>query len=280
MTATSNLPKSIWRLDFVTELRLNKCQLTQIPNRLANKLVNTITILDLSDNSIESIDAGLILLFRNLKQLILSNNSIKCIPLELVFVKTLIHLNLSRNQISKLPFTIGLMKNLKSLNLSHNRLDHFPESIIRPVSMRTSFLLMRLDSLDLSGNHQIGDRNFLTRFQSMLHEMNMTTSGNGLVSPPSLFHISARSVLRCSKAYRVLHSDLPRTVYHFLQQQAAICFSCAAACVPHSVQLIPGSAHFSLIANTVQSDAATHQIPIIRFTCWNCDLKTRVNTLQ
>ena len=283
-TGTKLLPKGIWKLEFLNELHLTNCDLTEFPDRIC-KLSHSLAILDLSNNKIRKVDPRLAITFRNLKQLNLSCNEIRVIPLELVFIKTLLHFDISRNQIKKIPFTIGLMKSLKQLNLSHNRMDHFPESIIRPLT-NSAKLLLRLDSFDLSGNEvteadlQSGPGRSFCRSESWQRlRAEHPDEAESRLSPPSLFEISARSVLKCTKAYRVLHCWLPRTVYEFLQENAALCSLCTAACVAHRSELLPGPGHFSMLANTTQSDAATTRIPIVRFICWHCDLKTRTVNL-
>lgn len=276
-TGTKLLPKGIWRLEFLTELHLTNCGLQEFPDRLCN-LSQTLAILDLSNNKIRKIDPRLAILFRNLKQLNLSRNEIRVIPVELVFIKTLLHFDISRNHVRKIPFTIGLMKSLKQLNLSHNRLDHFPESIVRPLT-NSAKLLLRLENFDLSGNEvteadlQSGPGRSFCRSESLQRLRDQYPDQvESQSSPPSLFEISARSVLKCTKAYRVLHCWLPRTVYDFLQENASLCSRCTAACVAYRSELVPGPGHFSLLANTIQSDAATTRIPIVRFICWHCDL--------
>lgn len=284
-TGTKLLPKGIWKLEFLNELHLNKCNLAEFPDRIYN-LSQSLSILDLSNNKITKVDPRLAIMFKHLKHLNLSCNEIRVIPLELVFIKSLLHFDISRNQIQKVPFTIGLMKSLKQLNLSHNRLDHFPESIIRPLT-NTAKLLLRLDTFDLSGNQvtaadlQSGPGRSFCRSESWqrLREA-YPNQVDFHVSPPSLFEISARSVLKCTKAYRVLHCWLPRTVYDYLQDHAALCSCCTAACVAYRSQLVPGPGHYSILANTVQSDAATTRIPIVRFLCWQCELKKRVSDIM
>jgi hypothetical protein len=285
-TGTKLLPKGIWKLEFLKELHLTKCDLTEFPDRLG-KLSQSLAILNLSNNKIRKVDPCLIT-FRNLKHLNLSCNEIRVIPLELVFIKSLLHLDISRNQVQKVPFTIGLMKSLKQLNLSHNRLDHFPESIIRPLT-NTAKMLLRMDNFDLSGNDvseaqlQSGPGRSFLRSESLqrLRDQQQQADqqiGDRTLSPPSLFEISARSVLKCTKAYRVLHCWLPRTVYDYLQENAALCSKCTAACVAYRSELVPGPGHFSMLTNTMQSDASTSRIPIVRFICWHCDLKAQANS--
>lgn len=275
-SAVKLLPKGIWNLEFLKELHLNNCGLTQLPDRLY-KLRDTLSILDMSNNKITKIDARLAIYFKQLKHLNLSNNEIRVIPLELVFIRSLLHLDLSRNLISKIPFTIGLMKSLKQLNLAHNRLDHFPESIIRPLT-NSAKMLLRLDTLDLSGNQvtpaalHAGPAHSLLRSESLQKEMVHAPHVSLSNSPPSLFEISSRAALKCTKWYRVFHSWLPHTVYDFLQENAALCTSCTAACVAYLSAAADGPGHFSLLANTIQTDAATNKIPIVRFLCWHCAL--------
>lgn len=275
------LPKGIWNLEFLKELHLNNCQLTEFPERLC-KLRNTVTILDMSNNQIKKIDPRLAIHFKDLKHLNLSNNKIQVIPLELVFIRSLVHLDLSRNLISKIPFTIGLMRSLKQLNLSHNRLTHFPESILRPLTNNAK-LLLRLDSFDLSGNEvterelHSGPGHTVVRSESLRQQIGseFTDRWHDVNSPPSLFEISARSALKCTKAYRVFHSWLPQTVYDFLQENSALCSVCTAACVAYQSHRIQGPGRFSLLANTTQTDAATNKIPVVIFACWYCCLSNR-----
>ena len=285
------LPKGIWKLEFLRELHLTSCQLDQLPDRLS-RVSGTLTVLNLSNNNISHLDPRLVLWFKSLKHLNLSGNAIRVLPFELVFLKNLLHLDLSRNQIKRIPFTIGLMKSLKQLNLSHNRLDHFPESIIRPLT-HSARLLLRLDSLDLSGNrlappHPIPPPDLLLpsadqrdgyRAGLASPDLQVLEGRPVLVTPPTLFEISARAVMKCSRVYLSLHSWLPRTVYEFLQENAAACSGCTSPCVAFHSERLPSPGHFSLLANTIQTDAATARIPILRFTCWRCDLKRRVNPL-
>jgi leucine-rich repeat protein SHOC2 len=142
------LPTTISQLTSLESLALRGNVLKQLPAGLGGGLLG-LTILDLADNKLTSIDelAGM----RSLKRLYLKNNLIASIPSSVSSLSSIVHLTLSSNKLEKvdslcslhelaeldlsqnslkeLPLAMGQLANLKLLYVDNNRLSSFPASL-------------------------------------------------------------------------------------------------------------------------------------------------------
>lgn len=265
-TRTKLLPKGIFRLEFLRELYLTHCQLDEIPDRIVN-LKGSLCVLDLSHNQISKFNPHLLCCLRQLRQLNLSHNRLTRLPLELVFLRSLLSLDVSYNQISRIPFTIGFLSHLRILNISHNSLHHFPDSILRPPLSSTKVQRLQLDSFDISGNERQSSLDISHPGGIREYSPSDCVSPR---SPPSLFALGARSTMRWSLSLKLIYEWLPYTVYDHLQDNAAICSSCKSPCIAYRSRIISTSGLYSLLSQTVVTDASTHQIPVVAFYCCVC----------
>lgn len=256
---TSLLPKGIYRLEFLRELKLIDCRLEEIPERISN-LKKTLTVLDLSYNKLSKLDASKLCCLRQLTSLNLSKNEIKQIPLEVVFLRNLSVLDVSYNKLSKIPFTIGLLNKLRHLNLSHNQLQYFPESILRPPTAAIKVQRLQLDHLDLSANEPS-----VPFVESPF--------GPDSSQPLSLLSLAAGATIRSSLCLKMIQEWLPCTVYDDLQDQAAICSVCKGPSISAHLIQSPIKAHFNLLTHTLISDTSTQRMPIVLSICPVCCLK-------
>lgn len=249
------LPKGIYRLEFLRELRLTECNLHEIPERIGN-LKKTLAVLDLSNNKIKKVDASRLSCLRQLTSLNLSKNEINRIPLEVAFLRNIIDLDLSFNKLSKIPFTIGLLNKLRRLNLSHNQLQYFPHSILQPPSSALKVQRLQLDHLDLSANEP--EHSFV--------ESTIVTPNE----PPSLFTLAARMTIRSPSSLKMIQEWLPHTVYDDLQEMACICNDCKGPAVSGRLFKSLYRGCFNLLTQSLVSDASTQNMPIVIAVCPVC----------
>jgi Leucine-rich repeat (LRR) protein len=102
-----------------------------------------------------------------LNNLVLSDNSIKKLPPNMVQLSSLKRLSLSRNKLSELP-PFPFMGNLEQLRLNGNRLDHVPSCLE---------LCRRLRLLDL-GNNNISDLDSALTVLARISLRNLSLRGN------------------------------------------------------------------------------------------------------
>ncbi|CAI5443330.1 unnamed protein product [Caenorhabditis angaria] len=122
-------------------LQLKGSGLKRIPDEVEN-LAEILRNLELSENKIREIPVFLGK-FQNLKQLHLANNCIEAIPDEVGYLKNLEVLNIPGNKLAELPDTIAGCTSLKTLDLSSNSFRVFPKAV---------FAIMALEFLNLNSN--------------------------------------------------------------------------------------------------------------------------------
>ncbi|KHJ86178.1 leucine Rich repeat-containing domain protein, partial [Oesophagostomum dentatum] len=123
-------------------------------------------ILQLKGCGLKSMPPALNELYEVIRNLELSQNKIKELPLEIGCFTALKQLHLSENVLTHLPDEIGSLKNLEILNLQSNKLSSLPDSIVGCTSLKTLNLssnsftrfpvptchLMSLETLNLAQN--------------------------------------------------------------------------------------------------------------------------------
>ncbi len=112
------VPKAIYMLKRLKDLRLSYNQITSISTKIGN--LKNVETLDLCHNHLEKIPSQIGKL-KNLKYLYLDHNNIEKIPPEIGKLENIKHLDLSCNQIKYLPEEICNLKNLTLLYLQKNR---------------------------------------------------------------------------------------------------------------------------------------------------------------
>ena len=132
----------ICRLQGLISLNLATNQIKELPSRFVS--LSKLTELILSGNKLKEFPTSLCTgaLGSSLKSLDLSNNDIKLLPSVFCSLKNLVHLKLDGNGLCMLPPDMGKLVNLHFFSASHNQLRVLP----------ISFVKLRLDSVDVSGN--------------------------------------------------------------------------------------------------------------------------------
>ena len=153
----NEIPKEIFQLKSLNELRIRFSNIKEIPAQIAN--LSNLETLDLEYNSITKIPESISKL-NNLSTLDLSSNSIVEIPISLFSCKSLDALYITHNNIKHIPEEIKNLKNLHFLMLNNNKITTLPSSI---------GLLQNLQFLMLSDNQitEIGD--LLKPFKNLFH---------------------------------------------------------------------------------------------------------------
>ena len=130
----------------LTYLELRNNKITDISKALGNISISNLIYLDLSHNSIKTIEGLNVKQFKNLMILDLGDNQISNINLlNEVFFKDLNKLNLYDNNIEDVNvFRQVPFKGLKELNLSYNK--------IKSINIINFMIFEYLDKLDLNGN--------------------------------------------------------------------------------------------------------------------------------
>lgn len=139
----AHLPDSLQDLTALQEVSFNGNKLTEFPKPLNNLIINSLMILDLGNNQLESLSNLNPVGSAALETFRLRKNLMTEFPLQLVFLKnSLKYLDLSDNQISSLPNEFSQLENLQHLLLRGNKFTVSP----RIKGMKN------LEILDLSEN--------------------------------------------------------------------------------------------------------------------------------
>ncbi len=144
--APGRLPKGLASFVSLTKLALNGCQLREIPEevgtmanlteldisinplqRLPNLCLPRLVVLTATHAELTELNASLASL-GELHTLLLSRNSLKELPKEVLLIVRLKHLDVSYNSIESLPDLSSLRK-LRELNLESNQLKDLPPSL-------------------------------------------------------------------------------------------------------------------------------------------------------
>ncbi|RWS17808.1 uncharacterized protein B4U79_17833 [Dinothrombium tinctorium] len=142
---TYTLPKGLWTLLYLTHLELTNCQLTEMPEKLAN--LTKLRVLNLSNNHLNVLDINCFSNLSNLVHLNVSHNELPYIPLEIASLRNLIALDFSYNQINSLPFTLIRLVDLKELFISNNNIKLLSRGVVVTLEKQ-----LRLVKFDISGN--------------------------------------------------------------------------------------------------------------------------------
>eukprot|EP01102_Stenamoeba_stenopodia_P015118 TRINITY_DN5119_c0_g1_i1.p1 TRINITY_DN5119_c0_g1~~TRINITY_DN5119_c0_g1_i1.p1 ORF type:complete len:975 (+),score=339.93 TRINITY_DN5119_c0_g1_i1:86-3010(+) len=109
------------------ELLLSGNRIASFPSFAGQPSVSTLTILDLSNNRLQSVPNSIFELTK-LEKLSLNHNSIKSIPDQIAALDSLKILNLAENEIQSLPAGFAGLK-LTTLQLAHNELSELPSEL-------------------------------------------------------------------------------------------------------------------------------------------------------
>jgi hypothetical protein len=82
------IPRLVWKLNNLTQLKLSFCQLNETPIHL-NDLGLKLKLLDLSHNNIQSIDGSFLIAMKQLNHLDLSFNQLNYLSFEVISLKSL-----------------------------------------------------------------------------------------------------------------------------------------------------------------------------------------------
>ena len=102
-------------------------KIQKVPNCIS--ILNNLKNLDLSNNKIKDLPVGLFLL-KQLKILYLNGNQIQSLNDEIGQLENLIILNLADNKLVSLPISIGRLKKLQGLHLQNNHLRKLPINLL------------------------------------------------------------------------------------------------------------------------------------------------------
>ncbi|MGP5437775.1 leucine-rich repeat domain-containing protein [Psychrobacter alimentarius] len=108
------LPSSIFQLEILESLHLQRCALTYIQEDILN--------------------------LKNLKDLKLGCNNLSTLPKSIGYLKKLEILTMWGNDIVHLPEEVGFLVNLRGLDLSDNPIKRLPDSIDNLVNLKTLYL--------------------------------------------------------------------------------------------------------------------------------------------
>jgi hypothetical protein len=248
------IPRLVWKLNNLTQLKLTSCQLNEIPINL-NDLGLKLKLLDLSHNSIQSIDGSFLIAMKQLNHLDLSFNQLNYLSFEMKALKSLEHLNVSNNRLCDLPFTLGHIMTLKFLDLSNNNLQYIPFSLIKEMLRN-----VRLSNLDISGNPL---REPLSDFTSSLISM---------PSLPSLKCLSSSAILSNDHFLYKCHQLLPQFLYRNIQMNGEKCSLCFSPIVNRDLKLGVIHQSLELITNCMSTShfPSFPLVPAVQYICNYC----------
>ena len=246
------IPRLVWKLNNLVDLRLIKCGLTQIPEELY-PLGKTLRTLDLSQNQIESIDRKFVFSMKRLTYLELKSNKLVYISHEIDSISSLERLGLSHNQLRHLPNNLGQISSLKSIDLSHNLLNSFPFILTKNFRFKT-----HLEFMDISGNP-------LREYK----ESSMPSK-----EPlPTLFDLSCAAVVS-AELVPYCRQHLPKFIYQKMvglrRDNCALCSNIIVVGIHSQYSVV--YENFRQLANTLSMTPFPFQpnVPIVRHLCYYC----------
>lgn len=248
------IPRLVWKLNNLVELKLSFCELNEIPLKL-NELGLNLKILNLSHNSIQAINGSFLLALRHLNHLDLSHNELLYLPFEIKVLQRLEQLNVCNNSLTDLPFTLAKVSSLQVLNVSHNKLQYIPFSLIKEMALN-----VRLNNFDISDNPL---REPLT---------DLKTSLMSVTSLPSLKLLSSAAILSHDSLLYSSHHVLPQLLYRNIQLDGEMCSLCCSPFVNKNLKL--GVIHQSLEAIAVCMSTSYFPsfplVPALKYICYYC----------
>ena len=246
------IPRLVWKLNNLVDLKINNCELTEIPMKL-NDLGPNLRLLDLSNNEIHSFDGSFVVGMRRLKSLDLNHNKLEFIPFEIKLMSSLERLNLSYNQLSDLPNTLGKISSMQSLDLSHNNLNCLPFTFIKNLLRMT-----RLNGLDISGNP--------------LREQKSSPSSEIDKSFPSLVTLSSAAILSNDDLLYSCHKYLPQSLYINIVKNGENCAICGRIVADKQIRRTIVQTSLERIANCLSTSPfpTFPMVPASQIVCRLC----------
>jgi len=168
------LPDWIYKLKSLEKLNLKKNRFTEFPTILF--VLHKLNTLNLSDNLISTIEVERFEKIYNFKELDISHNSIKSLPIVIPKYFRLEMFNGSSNRLTEFPVALSEVKSLRCIKLSNNNISYLNDEIFEK--------LIHLTELDLSQN----DLTFIPASIGKLKNLKrLNISGNKIKSLPKEF---------------------------------------------------------------------------------------------
>jgi Leucine-rich repeat (LRR) protein len=148
-----------------------------------------VLILDLSNQKLTEVPEE-ILLFTNLRQLILTKNRLVELPDYLGRLSQLTYLNVSANNLNALPHSIGRLHQLSSLDFSRNKISTLPESF---------FQMKSIEIINCYSNPLYFEPEKLTKIASQIKYINIQNTKIENEHCEQLVKILEAAKIKCSK---------------------------------------------------------------------------------
>ncbi|KAM3935080.1 malignant fibrous histiocytoma-amplified sequence 1 homolog [Leptodactylus fuscus] len=132
-----NKLKTVFGINHLQELKiliLSKNELIDFPTEIQS--LTHLEKLELNQNKIQTIPAGIFLLLKHLKHLKLNNNRLSRLPMDLGGCSKLQYLNISHNLFTDFPECVLEIKSLKELYLENNKLQKLPARLFLGLSLK------------------------------------------------------------------------------------------------------------------------------------------------
>lgn len=212
----SQMPIGILNLTNLAFLDLSNNSITKLPKALGNLRLNQLLVHQnqLGDSTLKRdwdwLNGDNIR--KSLQVLNMSQNKLKCMPVDIAWCERLINLDMSHNEIGRIPFAIKQMKFIKHINFGNNQLSSLPASITK----------LNLDVIDITNN----------KFPVELMPTNDVLENHQRLSnfelrPPLLFEISARAVMKHNIPF--MNVNIPRIIKEILFYSPD-CVKCESLC--------------------------------------------------
>ncbi|KAL9057774.1 MAG: hypothetical protein Q9162_002115 [Coniocarpon cinnabarinum] len=165
------------------ELRYTGNEAVRLPQSFC--LANRLTVLDVSNNRLESLEGSDLETLPTLASLKVANNRLKHLPQSFSHFRSLRSLNLSSNSLESLPEAICHLKSLVDLDISFNAIEH-----IHNVSGLVNLEKLWATNNKLSGKPEDGVVN-LKRLKEVDIRFNQIDNIDALSQLPELEHLTA-----------------------------------------------------------------------------------------
>lgn len=249
ITGLETLPHQLWSRPALQELSLVDCNLDYIPRQIES-FKNSLTYLNLSNNSILTVPSTFCCCMEQLRFLDISDNNIKELPLEMKFLKKLVEFNISNNQIRKLPTTFTDMINLRVLNVANNKLTKLP-------AFKND--IIKLDELDVSYNPLNDDEHTSPLIYS--------SSSQSI----RLFNIALLRVARCDSLLKLVSFDsIPLDIVDTLQNDVFKCYSCGQLDIHPAHQSVDVLDYVNQVERLITNNNFNQGMTFVRLLCNKC----------